>query len=236
MASIFFVLDRSGSMYNCLTDTIGGFNCFIDSQKNDNENGSMSLYFFNNSYSIIYENKPMKEVENLTPHTYHPNGHTALLDAIGTTVLKVSSQKFETPPTIVILTDGFENASTIYTKSHISDLIKLYTEKDNWNFVFLAANQDAIQVGGSLGIPEESAMTFDPKTVEKAFEGLGAAMGRQISGQDTRVQFTELERAASQSAPGSPVSTNEVFTGVPSTSLDPVNTGGGLPPLGHFYI
>lgn len=225
MASIFFVLDRSGSMYSCLTDTLGGFNCFINSQKNDNENGSISLYFFNNSYSTIYENKPMKEVEDLTAQSYHPSGGTALLDAIGATVVKASSQNFETPPTIVILTDGFENASTNYTKSHINDLIKLYTEKDNWNFVFLAANQDAIQVGSSLGIPEESAMTFAPETVEKAFEGLGAAMGRQMSGQDTHVQFTGLERAASQPAPGSPVSASEVFTGVPFTPLTPV----GLP-------
>ena len=71
-------------------------------------------------------------------------------------------------------------------------------------------------------------MTFAPETVEQAFEGLGAAMGRQMSGQDTHVQFTGLERAASQPAPASPVSpvsASEVFTGVPFTPLTPV----GLP-------
>ena len=212
MACISFILDRSGSMYQCLTDTLGGFNCFIENQKKDNENGSMSLHFFNNSYSTIYQKKPIGEVEELTTQVYRPSGGTALLDSIGITITNVAKETHSVPPTIVILTDGYENASTTYTQSHINDLIKLYKEKDNWNFVFLAANQDAIQVGNQMGIPEESAMTFSPDTVQQAFEGLSSALGRQQTGEDENVTFTGLERQASQ--PPTPGPT-EVFTGEP---------------------
>ena len=219
MASVYFVLDQSGSMYSCLGDTLGGFNCFISNQKKDNPEGTMSLYFFNNSYSTIYENTSLKNVEDLTSHVYKPSGGTALLDAIGATIVKVAENSYETPPTIVILTDGCENSSTTYTKSHINDLIKLYKEKDRWNFIFLAANQDAITVGNSIGISHDSAMTFEQDTVQEAFEGLSAAMGRQMTGEDTHVQFTGLERAKSQPAyapetPSSPMGANEVFTGL----------------------
>ena len=208
MTHVSFVLDRSGSMYQCLTDTIGGFNCFIENQKKDNENGLMSLYFFNNSYSTIYQKKTIGDVEELTTQVYRPSGGTALLDSIGTTITNVAKETHTTPPTIVILTDGYENSSTVYTQSHINDLIKLYKEKDNWNFVFLAANQDAIQVGKQMGISEESAMTFSPDTVKQAFEGLSSALGRQQTGEDDHVTFSGLERAASQ-----PATSSEVFTG-----------------------
>ena len=149
----------------------------------------------------------------MTTQIYRPSGGTALLDAIGTTITDVARETHHIPPTIVILTDGCENASTKYTQSHINDLIKLYKEKDNWNFVFLAANQDAIQVGNQMGIPEESAMTFSPDTVQQAFEGLSSALGRQQTGEDEHVTFTGLERQASQAPENEPP--HEVFTGEP---------------------
>jgi hypothetical protein len=58
-----------------------------------------------------------------------------------------------------------------------------------WQFIFLGANQDAIQVGKMMGIDEESAMTFNPENVYNAFEGLSCAVGRQVSGQDASVEF-----------------------------------------------
>ena len=69
-------------------------------------------------------------------------------------------------------------------------------ESLGWTFVFLGANQDAIEVGGVLGIPEESAMTFDTKNIYNAFEGLSCAVGRQVSGQEEAVAFTAAYKEA----------------------------------------
>lgn len=207
MASIYFVLDRSGSMASCIDDTIGGFNHFVNQQKLDNPKGTMSLFLFSNDIKNIYENKNIKDVEKLTYKTYVPSGSTSLLDAIGETIKKADTSH---KPLVVILTDGQENSSKSYTLLHIKDLIEM-KKKGGWEFVFLGANQDAIETGGHLGIPEQSAMTFNQENVYNAFEGLSSALGRQVSGQDENVQFTGLERAASQPPPGSPCDTNEVF-------------------------
>ena len=61
-----------------------------------------------------------------------------------------------------------------------------------------------------MGIPEESAMTFNQENTLQAFEGLSSAVGRQTSGRESRVSFTELERAASQ-GPVTPDFNSEVF-------------------------
>ena len=208
MTSINIVLDRSGSMHECVSDTLGGFNHFIEKQKTDNPSGTVTLNLFAHDYDTVYENTPIEKVQKLTTDTYFPRGQTALLDAIGNTIKKIETQE---KPMVVIITDGYENASKKFTHAHVKDLISM-KESLGWNFVFLGANQDAIKVGGVLGIPEESAMTFDTKNIYNAFEGLSCAVGRQVSGQEETVSFTGLERTASQPTPGSPMSTSEVFT------------------------
>ncbi len=210
MTSINVILDRSGSMYGCVGDTLGGFNHFIEKQKKDNPSGTVTLNLFAHDYDTVYENTPVDQVQTLTNDTYFPRGQTALLDAIGNTIKKIETQE---KPMVVIITDGYENASAKFTHAHVKDLISM-KESLGWNFVFLGANQDAIKVGGVLGIPEESAMTFDTTNIYNAFEGLSCAVGRQVSGQEETVAFTGLERTASQPTPGSPMSTSEVFTGL----------------------
>ena len=194
MTSIDFILDRSGSMNTCINDTLGGFNYFVESQKKDNPNGKMSLILFSHNYEYIYKDKYINEIEKLSVTEYSPKGTTALLDAIGKTIKKSNNAENHI---IVILTDGEENSSKYYTLNHINDLIEI-KKKEGWQFIFLGANQDAIKTGNNLGIPVDSALTFNQENIYNAFEGLSCAIGRQVSGQDETIQFTGLERMASQ--------------------------------------
>jgi len=194
MTSINIILDRSGSMDTCISDTIGGFNHFIETQKKDNPTSNVTLVLFAHDYNVIYENKPIETVEKLTTDIYFPRGSTALLDAIGNTIKKQDNQEKQL---IVIITDGYENASKTYTHGHVKDLIKM-KESLGWTFVYLGANQDAIEVGGKIGIPENSAMTFNNENIYNAFEGLSSAVSRQASKHDSAISFTGVERQASQ--------------------------------------
>ena len=201
MTSVHIILDESGSMFQCVDDTIGGYNHYINEQKTSNSDGNVSLYLFSNDYKIIYQNKKIDENINLSKDNYSPGGSTSLLDAIGNTINNVTDDK----PIIVILTDGYENSSTSYTKAHVKDLIKM-KEDIGWKFIFLGANQDAIVVASQFGINENTAMTFNQGNVHETFEGLSAAISRQQTGEDDQICFTGLERAASQ--PYQPVQSN----------------------------
>ena len=193
MANIYFILDRSGSMETCLDDTIGGFNAFVKNQQETNEEANLSLYLFDNEYKTLYEKRNIKSVEMLNRSTYVPRGSTALLDAMGKTIKNIQTDN----NIVVILTDGHENCSKQYTSFHIQDLINMKKDQ-GWDFVFLAANQDAIATANTFGIPKEGAMTFDQGCVNEVFNGLSAAITRQATGEDVKVSFTELERSASQ--------------------------------------
>lgn len=215
---IHFILDRSGSMYEIIHDTIGGFNSFIKQQKDnmnkdyeilDNNGNSIkqktniyfSLYQFDHVYRICYKNKIISDVEDLNYDTFIPRGQTALFDAIGITVSKIKKINEDDNIIVVILTDGEENCSKKYTKRKINNLI---TKKRNENieFVFLGANQDAIESAQNIGISANSAMTYsaNTKNVIACFDGLSAAVERTYSSpniNDRSISFTEKERSVS---------------------------------------
>ena len=198
---IHFVLDRSGSMWDILNDTIGGFNTFLQGQQND-QNGEcfMNLYQFDHEYQVTYQNIPVKEVEMLNKDTFVPRGQTALLDAIGRTISCVKTEgQTDTKNIIVILTDGYENSSNEFSYKSISKMID-EKEKVGWEFVFLGANQDAIKTAAGLGIKQNSAMTYaqTPQNMKACFSGLSSAISRARSGEDNNICFTQEERSMSQ--------------------------------------
>ena len=164
MADRIFLLDCSGSMESCWDDTIGGYNALVKEQAAFG--GTMTLVQFDHEYTVTYNQRPIGEVEPLTRETYKPRGSTALLDAIGRTIKAWSGAS---PPTIIILTDGLENASNKYTKAHIKDLI-FERQKDGWQFVYLGANQDAFAEAGSMGIAPGCTMNYDATRTPEAFK------------------------------------------------------------------
>lgn len=172
-----FILDRSGSMESCRDDTIGGFNSFVNSQKAFG--GTMTLIQFDHEYLESYRDKPIDEVVPLTTTTFEPRGSTALLDAIGKTIKNTKTDK----PTVIILTDGQENSSHRYTKSHIKDLIEQKT-KDGWTFMYLGANQDAFAEAGSMGIAPAMTMNYDVRKTPELFEALSQVVSSQASNMD----------------------------------------------------
>jgi hypothetical protein len=179
-----FLLDRSGSMESCWDDTIGGFNSFLADQKATG--GTLTLIQFDHEYNMTYERTKIDAVAPLTRETYKPRGSTALLDAIGRLTKNWNGSS---NPSVVILTDGLENASNKFTKAHIKDLIEQKT-KDGWTFAYLGANQDAFAEAGSIGIAPGCTMNYDANRTPDAMRVLSAAMSSQASGQSQTVDLS----------------------------------------------
>jgi hypothetical protein len=152
-------------MGSCVTETVGGFDEFVNKQKQGDGKASLTLTQFDDEYEVVYADKDIQEVPSIKD-IYQPRGCTALLDAIGRTVKDTEtmlSKRFgnETPDRVlcVIITDGYENASKEWTRDKIVELIR-DKEKGNWEFMFLSANLDAIAQAASMGIKAGSAATY----------------------------------------------------------------------------
>ena len=154
-----FVLDRSGSMTSIATETIGGFNRLLADQRKTGQDVRVTLYQFDDQHDTTYTDRPIAEVEDLTTTTFRPRGFTALHDAIGRAIdrtgLRLSAIPEDQRPgkvLIVILTDGGENASKLFTGPKVAEMIKRQRETYQWDFVFLGANQDAALTAKDLNI------------------------------------------------------------------------------------
>jgi len=162
---IICILDRSGSMSSIIGDSIGGFNTFLKKQKELPDEATITVALFDDKYELLYDNVDIKKAEEVTNTVWYPRGLTALYDAIGKTINDEKSRFVklgkETPAKVLvcIVTDGLENASHEYKNDDIKKLIKK-CENDDWNFIYLAANQNAFAVGTSFGVSGANTFTY----------------------------------------------------------------------------
>ena len=183
-----FILDRSGSMGGLESDTIGGYNSMLSKQKKEKTGKvSVTTVLFDDQYELLYNQVPIEKVSPMTEKEYYVRGSTALLDAIGKTVMQVKAnqdkKEIKDKVLFVIITDGMENASREYRVEQVKKLIEERKEKDNWEFLFLGANIDAIGAAKDIGIESSRAVRFksDKKGTAKNYEVLNEAI-KEIRG------------------------------------------------------
>lgn len=167
ITEVVFILDRSGSMHGFEGDTIGGFNSTIEKQKEIEGTVYVSTVLFSNDSSVVHDRVTIDKIKPMTSKDYVVGGSTALLDAIGDSVKHISTiHKYARPDDVpaqtifVIITDGMENSSHKYDSRTVKKMIEEKTKESGWEFIFLAANIDAVETAGSIGICEERAVGY----------------------------------------------------------------------------
>lgn len=172
LTSINVIIDQSGSMGHLSSETISGFNTFLEEQKAIPGEAMFSLCLFDSKYDLVYDCVSLDSVSPLCENTYKPNGYTALLDAMGKTIdsvgAKLASMNEEDRPSKVIfliITDGQENASREYAIARIREMVSHQQDKYSWSFVFMGANIDALSEGTSLGIAAQNTYNYTPSSV-----------------------------------------------------------------------
>ena len=169
LSEIVCVIDQSRSMESMKQEAIGGFNAFLEDQKKVPGKARLTLILFDHEYIIVHDGVPLDRVEPLNNETYLPRGTTALRDAIGRAIdtvgdrLSKIDEAYRPGKVIVsILTDGEENASKDYSQERIREMIKTQQNIYNWEFIFLAANQDAFATADSYAIPKHNVANYIP--------------------------------------------------------------------------
>jgi hypothetical protein len=174
---IIFIMDRSGSMTGFSEDTIGGFNSFIEKEKEKDITTYVTTILFDNDYEILYERKEINKVEKLTEKEYWPRGSTALLDAIGKTITSFE-RKIDGKALVVIMTDGYENASVEFSKKQIKEMI----DKHDWEFIYLGAEIDSYSEASQFGFSKSRIANYDrsAKAVDEVFTSVGHARDMMV--------------------------------------------------------
>ena len=185
-----FILDRSGSMSGMESDTIGGFNSMIEKQKRLEGDCLVTTILFNSAMDMIHDRCALNEIKPMTNKDYCVGGSTALLDALGSAIHHISQiHKYARPAdipevtTFVIMTDGMENASRKYSYEQVKQMIEQSRER-GWEFLFLAADIDAVETAGHIGINPERAVDYlkDHVGTELAFQAIDKTVGAMRRG------------------------------------------------------
>lgn len=185
ITELVFILDRSGSMSGLEADTIGGFNAMIEKQKEKDGLVYVSTVLFDNESEVLHDRVEIREVKPMTREDYEVGGCTALLDAIGGAIHHIGNvHKYARPEDVpahtvfVITTDGMENASHRYSSAEIKHKIKSQQERYGWEFIFLAANIDAVETADDLGIRRDRAANYrqTPKGVCRSYHAMSEAI------------------------------------------------------------
>jgi uncharacterized protein YegL len=202
LTDITLIVDRSGSMNSIRADAEGGIASFLAQQASEPGQALLTLVQFDNHYEVVHRGTP---IDQAPPYRLEPRGSTALLDAIGRAVTDTGARLAALPEAerpglvvVVIVTDGHENASVEYTRDAVRAMIERQQSVYQWQFVYLAADQDAFAEAGKLGMPITSAATYARHKMAEAYEGTSRKLSRMRDQTRRGVQvvpdFTDDER------------------------------------------
>lgn len=179
ITELVFILDRSGSMSGLESDTIGGFNSLIEKQRKQEGECFVSTVLFDNVSEVLHDRVKLSEIKKMTEKDYTVRGCTALVDAIGCAIHHIGNihkyaRKEDVPENtmFVIMTDGLENASHIYSSDQLKKMIERQKKKYGWEFLFIGANIDSVETAGRYGIGADRSVNYhaDKKGTEVVFD------------------------------------------------------------------
>ncbi len=176
---VVFILDKSGSMSGKENDTIGGFNSMLKKQQQLEGECRITTVLFDDGYELLHDRLDLQAVAPITDEEYFVGGGTALLDAMGKTIHKISrvqakSIKGESAERVlfVIITDGEENSSREYKFSKIKAMVEKHQKEHNWEFMFLGADIDVFSTASSVGISSKCAHSFCKNDISETLTSL----------------------------------------------------------------
>jgi hypothetical protein len=194
MPHVEIILDRSGSMASLVTDTVGGINEFVKEQP---KGTTFTLTQFDYGTKVeldrTYTSARKKEAK-ITASQYQPRGLTPLLDAVGTTIERVLAEPFTKKDrvTILVITDGYENASRDFTREKVKELVGQAKEK-GFQVVFMGADIDAYGEAGSIGIGSDQTMSFAGASTGAAYSSMARSVNIYNTGMSDSVMAEDVD-------------------------------------------
>lgn len=186
---VYILLDRSGSMQTLWNEAIGSINGYVE--KLDPEDKVHFAVFDSVSHDLVQAAKA-KDWKPVDEKSIDPRGGTPLYDSCGQIMTLAETMNTE-KTLLVVMTDGYENASKEHSQSSIKAKVKAWEER-KWEVVFLGANFDAVEtVSGSVGVAMGKTMNYTAGNFARGMTTLAAA-STAYSTMDCAINFTEEQK------------------------------------------
>ena len=189
------LVDRSGSMASIRDDMLGGLSSLFADQAEQDGKCTVDYAQFDTKYERVFENTLVASAKPVL----EPRGGTALLDGLGRSISELKTKLENLPENFspdkiifVVVTDGHENSSREFNAASVKKLVEANTEA-GWEFVFLGANMDAVEVAQQYGFAKGSTLTYSTANVGATSAHLSEYVTRSRSGVLNNA-FTEAER------------------------------------------
>jgi uncharacterized protein YegL len=181
------IIDRSGSMSGFIEETVNAVNQQIGRIKEVGERFPeqeliTSLTLFNHTNTNAWNYLKPGQLRDMNYADYRPNGNTALLDALGITVNELKKtvglevDHDEASVVVVLITDGYENASQHYTHKEVASMISELELTGKWTFSYLGATLDAVDDARRLNIKEINSMHYHINKIPDLYNKISLSM------------------------------------------------------------
>ena len=130
------------------------------------------LTFCDCEKKYVFDKVPVAEARKLTLDDYEPCCCTPLYDAMGFTLTTMRNYVKKVDDAVVvvtIITDGYENASRLYSGIDIKKLVSKLKEK-GWVFAYIGTNQDVDAVADDMGIRSRMSYEYSDRGASDMFE------------------------------------------------------------------
>lgn len=205
LTDITFILDRSGSMAGEEQKVTKALNDFITEQRNAKGDANFTLVQFDSQepHEVIFNHLPIQRVGYFDK--YEPRAGTPLYDCVGKAIddagkrfLGMKEKDRPARVVFVVLTDGWENASTDYKQDKIKEMIEHQKGKYNWQFIFLGADlekQAFKTYSGGMGNASNRSVSVSKSNIEHALKMSSGKIKsyRGISSNDVAALQTSLD-------------------------------------------
>lgn len=160
---VFVLLDRTGSMAPLWVEAVSSVNTYVRELEKDGAGDRVTVAAFDAyesemQFDILRDAISITEWNDIGKDEVFPRGTTPLLDALVKLVAR-AEEAGNDKTAIVVMTDGYENASREVTLEAAKATLDRIQQK-NWQVSFLGANFDGIAQAGRLGVDHGRSMNF----------------------------------------------------------------------------